>query len=95
MNKPLDDETASSRLKQVGMMTVLYDMHIGNKPLTVANITETTGLTRGGVDEAVAFLVLRGLLVETKTTNSMGRGRARLFHIPESIFDRLRHFDNV
>ena len=95
MDHSLDEETASSRLKQVGLMSVLYYMHIGNIPLTVANITEQTGLTRGGVEEAVGFLIKRQLLSETKTTNSMGRGRARLFHLPQSLFDRLRHFQRV
>jgi hypothetical protein len=93
MDNPLDGETASARLKEVGLMSVLYYMHVGNKALTLANITEETGLTRGGVYETVEFLLKRGLLRETEVKNSLGRGRARQFAITSSIFDRIRQFE--
>ncbi|OYY32553.1 MAG: MarR family transcriptional regulator, partial [Rhodospirillales bacterium 35-66-84] len=34
LDNPLDDETPQSRLKQIGMMSVLYYMHQGNQRLT-------------------------------------------------------------
>ncbi|MEK1851479.1 MAG: MarR family transcriptional regulator [Phyllobacterium sp.] len=95
MDNPLENETASSRLKQIGLMSVLYYMHLGNKQLTLANITEETGLTRGGVYETVEFLIKRNLLNETEIKNSMGRGRARQFTIPTAIFERIRHFEGA
>lgn len=95
MDTQFEGETASSRLKQVGLMTILYEMHNGRVPLTTANITEYTGLTRGGFDDAVELLIKRGLLEETVSLNAIGRGRSRMFHIPESIFDRLKHFESV
>ncbi|SES42307.1 MarR family transcriptional regulator [Rhizobium sp. NFR03] len=95
MDNPLKNETASSRLKQIGLMSVLYYMHLANKKLTIANIIEETGLTRGGIWEAVDFLIQRKLLTETQIKNSLGRGRARQFDIPQTIFDKLRHFENT
>lgn len=92
LDNPLEDETPQSRLKQIGMMSVLYYMHQGNQRLTLSNIMELTALTRGGVSETIDQLVARKLLTETLTTNSMGRGRAREFRIAPKIFDMLRGF---
>lgn len=93
MDNPLEGETASSRLKQVGLMSVLYCMHVGKQPLTLAAITAETGLTRGGVYETVAYLLKRGLLDETEIKNALGRGKARRFSIPEGVFERIRQFE--
>lgn len=93
MDNPLEDETASSRLKQVGLMSVLYCMHVGNQPLTLAAITAETGLTRGGVYETIAYLVKRRLLDEVEVRNTLGRGKARRFSIPETIFEQIRQFE--
>jgi hypothetical protein len=95
MDNPLEDETASARLKQVGLMSVLYCMHVGNQPLTLAAITAETGLTRGGIYETVAYLLKRRLLDETEVRNALGRGKARRFSIPESIFERIRQFERL
>ncbi|MEP9356827.1 MarR family transcriptional regulator [Xanthobacter sp. KR7-65] len=90
LDNPIENETPQSRLKQIGMMSVLYYMHQGNQRLTLSNIMELTALTRGGVSETVDQLVARKLLTETLTTNAMGRGRAREFRIAPSIFENLR-----
>lgn len=93
MDNPMPGETASARLKQVGLMTVLYYMHVANRPLSLASITEETGLTRGGIYETIEFLLRRKLLEETETKNALGRGKARRFFIPEVIFERIRLFE--
>lgn len=90
LDNPLDDETPQSRLKQIGMMSILYYMYIGNQSLTLSSIVEITQLTRGGVSETVDQLIKRRLLTETLTTNSMGRGRAREFKIAQELFKELR-----
>ncbi|MGK6315612.1 MarR family transcriptional regulator [Neorhizobium sp. DT-125] len=95
MDNPLDGETAQSRLKQVGMMSVLYYMYIGRRPLTLSNIVEETGLTRGGINESVDQLIKRNILIEKKIRNSMGRGRARLFEISPHIFEKLEAFEKA
>lgn len=93
MDNPMPDETASARLKQVGLMTVLYYMNVANRALSLASITEETGLTRGGVYETIEFLLRRKLLEETETKNALGRGKARRFFIPVAIFERIRQFE--
>lgn len=90
MDNPREGETAQSRLKQVGMMTVIYHMHIAQVPLTLTNIIEETGLTRTGVAETVDQLVERNILNETLEKNVMGRGTARRFHIALRLFERLK-----
>lgn len=89
LEKPIEGETPQSRLKQVGMMTVLYMMHQGHEKLTLTNIVRITGLTRNAVTESVDPLVARGILQETLVKNSMGRGTARQFEFRPEVFDRL------
>lgn len=90
MDNPRDGETAQSRLKQVGMMAILYHMHLGQVPLTLTNIIEETGLTRSGVAETVDQLIQRKILTETLEKNMLGRGIARRFHIDPTLFERLK-----
>ncbi len=92
VDNPLQDETPQSRLKQIGMMSVLYIMHQGHQQLTLSNIVEITGLTRTGVTETIDPLVRRGLLTEKFVKNSMGRGKARQFDIAPQILEKLRSF---
>lgn len=92
MDNPQEDETPQSRLKQVGMMSVLYIMNQAHQALTISNIVEITKLTRMGVTETIEPLVKRGILTETFVKNSMGRGKARQFEIAPEIFEKLRSF---
>ncbi|MET4690709.1 MarR family transcriptional regulator [Sinorhizobium fredii] len=92
VDNPQEDETPQSRLKQIGMMSVLYIMHQGHQQLTLSNIVEITGLTRTGVTETIDPLVRRGLLTEKFVKNSMGRGKARQFDIAPQILEKLRSF---
>lgn len=89
MDNPLPDETAQSRLKQVGMMSVIYYMHVGNISLNLTSLMEQTGLTRRGVGETVDQLVKREMLTEEMGKNSMGRGTARQFAINPRLLDKL------
>jgi DNA-binding MarR family transcriptional regulator len=90
LDNPFVDETPQSRLKQIGMMNVLYIMHQALQPLTLSNIIEITELTRSGVKESVDPLVRRGMLTETLGKNAMGRGTARQFEIAPVILEKLR-----
>lgn len=90
MDKPLEGETPSSRLKQLGMMHLLYSLHKQDMPLTVTSVTEKTGLTRGGAQESLDPLVKRGLLLELWGRTSLGRGKARQYEIAPEIFEKLR-----
>jgi len=92
LDHPLEDETPQARLKQVGMMTILYTMTQAHQKLTLSNIIEVTELTRSGVKETVDLLVKRGMLTETRVTNSMGRGTARQFEISADLLEKLSSF---
>ena len=90
LEKPLEDETPQSRIKQIGMLNVLYMMHQAHEPLTLSSIIKITGMTRGGVIETIDLLVQRGVLTETMGKNSMGRGTARQFEFARSVFEHIR-----
>jgi DNA-binding MarR family transcriptional regulator len=92
LDHPLDDETPQARLKQIGMMTILYTMTQAHQKLTLSNIIEITELTRSGVKETVDLLVKRGMLEETMVKNSMGRGTARQFEISRALLSKLSSF---
>lgn len=94
-DNPLEGETAQSRLKQIGLMSVLYNMTMESKPLTIAGINDYIGLTRAGSEDTLDILVKRGLLTETVALNVIGRGRARLFSISDALLERLRHFERA
>lgn len=85
MSNPLAGESASSRLKQVALMTVIYVSVPGEGLLGLSDLIKVTGLTRGGIIETIEPLVRRGLLIETMGKNSMGRGTARYFGIASSV----------
>ncbi|SDA87665.1 MarR family transcriptional regulator [Sinorhizobium sp. NFACC03] len=90
LDNPVEGETPQSRLKQIGMMTVLYMMHQRHEQLTLSNVIEITGLTRNGVKESIDPLVERGILRETLGKNSMGRGTARQFEFCPEVFERMK-----
>ncbi|WP_273793755.1 transcriptional regulator [Brucella anthropi] len=90
LEKPIEDETPQSRIKQIGMLNVLYMMHQAHEPLTLASVIKITGMTRGGVIETMDMLVQRGILTETLGKNSMGRGTARQFEFARHVFDQIR-----
>jgi DNA-binding MarR family transcriptional regulator len=92
LDHPIEDETPQARLKQIGMMTVLYTMTQAHQQLTLSNIIEVTKLTRGGVKETVDLLVKRGMLMETMGKNAMGRGTARQFEVSEVLLKKLSSF---
>ncbi|MBB2671387.1 UNVERIFIED_ORG: DNA-binding MarR family transcriptional regulator [Rhizobium etli] len=93
LDHPLEDETPQARLKEVGMMTIIYSMNQAHQKLTLSSIMEVTALTRTGVKETVDLLVKRGMLNETIVKNSMGRGTARQFQISEGLLKKLSSFD--
>lgn len=94
LDHPLEDETPQARLKEIGMMTILYTMSQAHQKLTLSNIVEITALTRSGAKETVDLLVKRGMLNETMGTNSMGRGTARQFEISEDLLKKLSTFES-
>lgn len=81
LENPLENETAASRLKQIGLMIILKQMADKNVETTVTKIIEMTGLSRPATFVLMKPLTDRGLLVEETVLNSQGRGRATRFVI--------------
>lgn len=64
--------------------------HQSHERLTLASVVKITGMTRGGVLEALDQIVQRGILTETLGKNSMGRGTARQFEFARNVFEQIR-----
>lgn len=90
MSKPLPGETPNLRLRQLGMMNLLYTLHKADIALTITNVTEVTGMTRKAAQEAIDPLVARGLIKESWGRTSIGRGKARQYEIAPEIFEKLQ-----
>ena len=90
MSKPLPEETPNSRLRQLGMMSLLYCLQKADAALTISSVTELTGMTRKAAQEAIDPLVVRGLLKESWGRTSIGRGKARQYEIAPEIFEKLQ-----
>lgn len=90
MSRPLPGETSNSRLRQLGMMNLMYSLDKADTALTITSVTEITGMTRKAAQEAIDPLVKRGLLLESWGKTSIGRGKARQYQIAPEIFDKLR-----
>lgn len=90
MSKPLPHETPNSRLRQLGMINLLYGLQKADTALTITNVTEVTGMTRKAAQDATDPLVVRGLLREFWGRTSIGRGKARQYEIAPEVFDKLR-----
>lgn len=89
LDNPLPDETPTSRVKQIGLMSIIYQMMMSDIETTVNNIMEVSLLSRPSVFEVTSPLLVRGLLREEKVLNSIGKGRASRFVIPEDVFNNL------
>jgi hypothetical protein len=85
LENPLPGETPTSRIKQIGMINLIYQMQVTNIDTKVTNIMKLSQLSRIAVMESATPLVRRDLLREEQVLNSSGRGRALKFVIPEHI----------
>jgi hypothetical protein len=85
LENPLEGETATSRMKQIGMINVIYQMQMTNIETTINNIMNISRLSRDAVVESTTPLVARKLLREEQILNTAGRGRAFRFVIPDDV----------
>lgn len=89
IEKPVEGETPSGRLKQVGMMSVIYYLQMDGQETTVNNIIRYSGVSRSAFFEIIPPLLARNLLREERILNAAGRGRASKFFIPDEFFESL------
>lgn len=90
LSQPLADETPTNRIKQIGFMGVIYQMHLMNMDTSVRSIMEISNLSRAGIFEVAGPLIERGLLAEEMVLNAAGRGRATRLYIPDQLFARVK-----
>lgn len=90
LSQPLEEETATNRIKQIGFMGVMYQMYLMNMDTTVRSIMEVSNLSRAGIFEVAEPLIARGILAEETVLNTAGRGRATRLFIPPELFDRIQ-----
>lgn len=76
LDNPFDDEPAQARLNQFALLNIHHHMQISAKKLTLKDILELKGLTRGSIYQTVDLLAKRNLISETFVKNSLGQGRA-------------------
>jgi hypothetical protein len=55
-----------------------------------SSFVKITGMTRGGILEAMDQIVQRGILTETLRKDSMGRGTATQFEFARNVFEQIR-----
>lgn len=77
----LPDETPAARLKQIATIMMLNALASKGIPLSLTTITEMTGMTRKAAQEVIDPLIKRGLLTEIWGRTSLGRGKAKMFHL--------------
>jgi len=96
LDNQLLDETAASRVKQIGMLVIIaYMQQLGIEP-TGENIAEHTGIARTSLYVVMAPLIARGLIKEAVRRNRAGSGRVTTYSFDEAMYDACeRHLLSV
>ncbi len=89
LDYPIEGETGSARMKQIGFLCLIHQLQIAGADTTFTNIMAITGLQRTSIVEFVAPLVARKLLIESHIKNTMGRGKATKVEIPQEFLVRV------
>lgn len=89
---PLPDETPSSRMKQIALMGIIYQLKASGHETTIGLVMEVTGLPRTSMTKFMQPLLERGLLTERSVLNSAGKGRAYVLDIPSAFLSKLNPF---
>lgn len=76
-------ETASRRLKQAGLMSCIYTMHLKGEAVTVTKLCDRIKAPRNVVVEIVKALESRGFLKYRANLHDGGRGRVYVYSLTE------------
>jgi DNA-binding MarR family transcriptional regulator len=85
LDNPLPNETASHRVKQLGIMSIIYYMQSMGLETTGPALVAKTGVSRATLSLIVAPLIKRNLLKEEMKLNSIGEGRVAVYSIHEHL----------
>lgn len=89
LDHPIEGETASHRMKQIGFLCFVHQLQLAGMETTISHIMAVTGLQRTSIVEFVAPLVKRNLLVEHNVKNAAGRGRATMLTVSPDLLQRI------
>ncbi len=78
-----EGETASHRLKQAGLMSYIYMMHLNGEKITVSKLTDRLNAPRQVIVELFKSLEERGLLTHATETHDGGRGRVFVYALAD------------
>lgn len=89
LDHPIEGETASHRMKQIGFLCFVHQLQLAGMETTISHIMAVTGLQRTSVVEFATPLVKRNLLVEHNVKNATGRGRATMLTVSPAFLQRI------
>ncbi|MFD1488695.1 MarR family transcriptional regulator [Ancylobacter vacuolatus] len=78
-----EGETASHRLKQAGIMSYIYMMHLNGEKITVSKLKDRLNAPRQVIVELFKSLEDRGLLTHSTETHDGGRGRVFVYALAD------------
>lgn len=84
------DETASHRLKQAGLMSVMYLMHLSGETISVTALCGRIKMPRQVVVEALKSLESRNLISHSTVLHESGRGRVYAYALTEKAMNPSR-----
>ena len=89
LDNPLPDETPSHRVKQIGLLSIMYYMMSNDIPTTAPNIVKHTGLSRTTLNLVVKPLFTRDMLSDLYEPTSKTGGPIRCFVFSESLIAKI------
>ena len=89
VDNPLPGETAASRMKQIGMMTIMHHMAVTGIETTATNIVKNSGISRPSLSEVLQPLVDRKLLREEIRRNALGHGKVLVYHFDDALSEAM------
>ena len=90
IDNPIKAETPSGRMKQIGLLTILYHMLSNRIELTANNVVQWSGVTRAALRQIIDPLIARGLIAEDRgQPNPKGGGFVLTYRISDRLLDQI------
>jgi DNA-binding MarR family transcriptional regulator len=89
LSDPDDKESGSERMRQIGLMMVIHNLHLRSIEATTSRLEEVTGLNRMAIYDITRALEAKGLLQRVNVVNRHNKGRVFKFVIPDGVLDPL------
>jgi len=82
-------ETGADRLRQVGLMILIYNLQLRGIEATTSEIEQVSGADRRAIYDMTKALEAKGLLKRSSVTNRHNKGRVFKYVIPDGLMDPL------